>query len=412
MVTATLFFLLSTLAFNSLVVVNGETNEVGFIIKTSVTYYNNGKENWVFTEDDRAIGLFMNNTWQTVHLTYHSHPLENTTIDKDENPIAVLQFPKTEIKPGENISYAFTYYALSNPRLLPNIREKDSGTIGDIVRGREELIERYCGEGDSWQVNDRELKELAHSIAPNETNVLTIVKEFVAWIGRNIDYRSYEVPLYPNETLAKHKGDCDDQAILFITLCRIRKIPSYLQIGYVHDPTIQTNETRWEGHAIIFQKGIGGHGWAMAYIPPWGWLPVDFTFWRYNPLNAIKTAAVTSKSVIQYMNVSQMDYVASQREAGEFLKNNSFYVYAQYEMTQMLPENLLYDIVKKRFPWILVTAIVVVAVVVAGIFMYIRKEKWTNTESWLTARGYRRWQLMETPSPLSHYTCFRWIFPL
>jgi len=181
--------------------------------------------------------------------------------------------------------------------------------------------------------------------------------------------------LYPNETLARSKGDCDDQAILFITLCRIRKIPSYLQIGYVHDPTIRTNETRWEGHATIFQKGIGGHGWAMAYIPPWGWLPVDLTFWYYDPLNAIKTAAVTSQSVIQYMNVSQMDYVASQREAGEFLQNNSFYVYAQYEMTQTLPESLLDGIIEKLFPWIIVTTIVVVAVVVAGIFMYIRREK-------------------------------------
>ena len=372
MVAATLFLLLSTLAFNSLVVVKGETNEVGFIIETSVTYYNNGTEKWVFTDEDRAIGLFMNNTWQTVHLTYHSHPLERFETDEDENPIAVLEFPKTEIEPGENISYAVTYYALSKPRILPNIREEDSETLDEIPG---ELKERYCGEGDSWQVNDPELQELAHSIAPNETNVLTIVKEFVAWIGQNINYQSYDVPLYPNETLARRKGDCDDQAILFITLCRIREIPSYLQIGDVYDPTIRTNETIWEGHATIFQKGIGGHGWAMAYIPPWGWLPVDLTFWYVNPLNAIKTAAVTSQRVIQYMNVSRMDYVASQREAGEFLKNNSFYVYARYEMTQTLPENLLDGIVEKLFPWILVTAIVMVAVVIAGIFMYIRMEK-------------------------------------
>lgn len=372
MVTATLFLLLSTLAFSSLVVVKGETSEAGFVIKTSVTYYNNGTGNWVFTDEDRAIGLFMNNTWQTVQLINHSYPIKNATFDEDGNPIAVLQFPELELKPGENISYAVTYYALSKSRLLPTIEEGDSGTLDDIP---EELVERYCGEGDSWLVNDQELQELAGSIAQNETNVLTIVKEFVAWIRRNIDYQSYEVPLYPNETLARHKGDCDDQAILFITLCRIRKIPSYLQIGYVYNPTIRINETRWEGHARIFQKGVGGHGWAMAYIPPWGWLPVDLTFWHYDPLNAMRTAAVTSLSVIQYMNASQMDYVASQREAGIFLKNNNFYLYAHYEMTQTLQESLLSNIIKKLFPWILVTATVVVAVVIAGIFIHIRKEK-------------------------------------
>jgi len=370
-VAATIFLLLSTLAFNSLVVVKSQTNNVAFVIETSVTYHNNGTENWVFTNEDRAVGLFMNDTWQTVHLTYHSHPLESD-VDEDGNPIAILQFPKTKIEPGENISYSVTYYALSKPRLLPNIKEEDSETLNDIPK---ELVERYCGEADSWLVNDPELQKLACSIAQNETNVLTIVKEFVAWIRQKINYHSYEVPLYPNETLAGGKGDCDDQAILFITLCRIRKIPSYLQIGYIYDPTIVINETRWEGHARIFQKGIGGHGWAMTYIPPWGWLPVDLTFWHSNPLNAIKTAAVTSQSVIQYMNVSQMDYVASQREAGEFLKNNNFYVYAEYEMTQTSPENLLDGIMEKPFTWILVTAMVVAAVVIAGTFMYIRKEK-------------------------------------
>jgi len=396
-VAATIFLLFSTLAFNSLVVVKSQTNDVAFVIETSVTYYNNGTENWVFTNEDRAVGLFMNNTWQTVHLTYHSHPLESD-VDKDGNPIAILQFPKTKIEPGENISYSVTYYALSKPRLLPNIKEENSETLNDIP---EELVERYCGEADSWLVNDPELKDLACSIAQNETNVLTIVKESVTWIRQNINYHSHEVPLYPNETLARGKGDCDDQAILFITLCRILKIPSYLQIGYVYDPTILTNETRWEGHARIFQKGIGGHGWAMTYIPPWGWLPVDLTFWSYNPLNAIKTAAVTSQGVIQYMNVSQMDYVASQREAGEFLKNNNFYVYAEYEMTQTSPENLLDVIMEKPFTWILVTAMVVVAVVIAGTFMYIRKEKrLKETESKLNSNS-KSWQTLN-----------KWMFPI
>jgi transglutaminase-like putative cysteine protease len=374
-VAAIFFLLLSTLAFNSPVVVKGETNEAGFIIKTSVTYYNNGTENWVFTDQDRGIGLFMNNTWQTVQLINHSYPIENSTVDEDKNPIAFLQFPKTEIDPGENVSYTVTYYALSKPRLLPDIKEENSGTLADIP---EKLIERYCGEGDAWLVNDTELQELAHSIAPNETNVLTIVKEFVAWIRENIKYPypgelhkvSHENPLYPNETFKYKEGDCDDQAILFITLCRIRKIPSYLQIGYVYDTTIQANETSWGGHERIFQKGIGGHGWAIAYIPPWGWLPVDLTFWRYSPLNAIKTAAVTSQSVIQYMNVSQMDYVASQREAERLLEKNGFYVYARYEMTQTLPEGLL-DRGVGLFPWILVIAIVVV--VVAAVFIRVRR---------------------------------------
>ncbi|KPV62589.1 MAG: Transglutaminase-like superfamily protein [Candidatus Bathyarchaeota archaeon BA2] len=392
MVAAIIFLLLSTLVFNSPTVLKGETNEASFIIKTSVTYYNNGTGNWVFKDEDRAISLFMNNTWQTVHLTYHSHPLERFDTDEDGNPIAVLKFLEAEIEPGKSISYAVTYYALSKPRFLPlNISEENSRNLDDIP---EELIERYCGEGDPWLVNDQELQDLAYNIAKGETNVLTIVKKFITWIRDpdNIRYKTHETPMYPNETYTKREGDCDDQAILFVTLCRILGIPSYLQIGCIYMPTTTPTQNKyWEDHLTISLKHIGWHGWAMVYIPPWEWLPVDLTYvldGHSDPLNAIKNAAVTSQKTLQYMNISQMDYVTSSRGCRDFFKNNGFYVYAQYEMTQTLPESLLDVIIEKLeelFPWILVTAIVVVTVVIAGISMYLRKEKKLKHSKWIIA---------------------------
>ncbi|MDH5636685.1 MAG: hypothetical protein OEY47_08495, partial [Candidatus Bathyarchaeota archaeon] len=95
-VVFTLFLLLSTLTLTGFVVLKGEAEEAGFIVEMSVTYNNNGTEEWVFTNEDRAIGLFMNNTWQTVQLINHSYPLENTTFDEDGNPMAVLQFPESK----------------------------------------------------------------------------------------------------------------------------------------------------------------------------------------------------------------------------------------------------------------------------------------------------------------------------
>jgi len=372
MVIFTFFLLLSTLAFNGFAVVKGET-EVGFTIKMSVTYFNNNEtENWNFTEDDRAISLFMNNTWQTVQLINQSYPIENTTLDEDGNPIAILQFPESELKPGENISYTVTYYALSKPRLLPtNITEENSGTLNDIP---EELKESYCGEGDAWLVNDTELQYLAQNIAENETKVLTVVKKFVEWIKQNINYptQAHEVPYYPNETLAGHQGDCDDQAILLITLCRICKIPAYLQVGCIYLPTYFDDSEYWNGNLRSVSKRVGWHGWAMAYIPPWGWLPVDLTYslgGYGDPLNAIKTAAVTSKTTLQYMNISQMDYIAPALMERDFLKNNNFSVYTQDEMEETPPTNHEESILERLFPWILITATVVVTVTVVGIFM-------------------------------------------
>ncbi len=376
-VVSTLFLLLSTIAFNGFVIVKGETEEVGFTIKMSVTYNNNNEtENWTFTEEDRAIGLFMNNTWQTVQLINHSHLLEKTTIDEDRNPIAVLQFPESELKPGENISYTVTYYALSKPRPLPDIREEKSGTLDDI---REELEESYCGEGDTWLVNDSGLQDLAYRIAKGETKVLTIVKNIITWFRANVTYATQDTPRYPNETYAERSGDCDDQAILFITLCRILGVPSFLQIGCIHMPTIPpTQDTYWEGHLTTFLKRIGWHGWAMVYVPPWGWLPVDFTYvigGLADPLNAIKRAAVTSQTTLQYMNISQMDYVASSRMYRDFLRNNDFYVYAQDEMMEAPPTNHRDDTLEWLFPWIPIIATVVVAVTAAGIFVHVWKRE-------------------------------------
>jgi hypothetical protein len=48
------------------------------------------------------------------------------------------------------------------------------------------------------------------------------------------------------------RGDCDDQSILFISLCRAAGIPAMLQIGALYD----VNRDHWEGH-----------GWANVYMP-------------------------------------------------------------------------------------------------------------------------------------------------
>lgn len=376
-IVSTLFLLLASLTFTSFVMLKRENEEVTFIINMSATYCNKGIENWTFTEEDRTISLFMNNTWQTIQLIEHSYTIENTTFDEDGNPIAVLQFPESQLYLGENISYRVTYHALSKPRLLPNIGKENSGTLDDIPN---ELKESYCGEGGTWLVNDLELQDLAQNIVGNETRVLTLVKNFVEWIKQNVDYpaQKHEVPLYPNETYARLEGDCDDQAILLITLCRIYEIPAYLQIGCIYDPSSFDNSTYWNDHLRSISKQIGWHGWAMVYVPPWGWLPVDLTYILggfADPLDAIKKAAVTSRNVLQYMNVNQTDYVSSSRSYRDFLEDNHFYVYTEEEILKASPTNHENFTLEWLFSLILFTTIIVGVTVTVGIFLTIRRKK-------------------------------------
>ena len=143
----------------------GDKDEVNFIIRTSGTFSNNGTKTWGLTEEDRTFSLFMNNTWQTVMLINHSYPLETIKTNGDGNPVAVLQFPKLELLPGESISYAASYRAIWKPRSVPNISEGQSETLNEIPQN---LTEKYCREEGPWLLSDPELRDLAQNVAQNE----------------------------------------------------------------------------------------------------------------------------------------------------------------------------------------------------------------------------------------------------
>jgi len=213
--------------------------------------------------------------------------------------------------------------------------------------------------------------------------VLSIVKNFVAWIADNVTYDSDEVPRYPNETYIQRRGDCDDQAILLITLCRIIGIPAYLQIGCIFQlGSLPTQDEYWidihgRAHVTSVSKQIAWHGWAIVYVPPWGWLPVDLTYvygGLTNPLNAIKGAAVTGQDVIQYMNFTHSDYVGSSRQFRDFIRNNNFYISMTDEMNLNLDIASLWEFLELIIKAALIST-AVIAISLAVIFLYKHKAK-------------------------------------
>ena len=316
-ITLILIVFLSTLSFPNFSVVQSETGNMSYFLKSSVRYSNPSQDQvWNFTERgdyDRTIGLFMNSSWQTVELVNSTFTVDATKKDEDGNSLAVLQFPKLMLQPGENLIFTVWYHIVSKPRIIPYITETASLNLTDIPQN---LVDEYTRGDGSWQTNNQPLVSLALSLKGSETNVLTIVKNFIEWIKAHISYPKgrHENPYYPNQTYALREGDCDDQAILLITLCRIVEIPSYLHVGCIYRPSYFDNASVWNGHVSFVERRVGWHGWAFVYIPPWDWLPVDLTFVPEgfkDPLNAIKHGAVTLQNTTQYMNVMHTDYVAA-----------------------------------------------------------------------------------------------------
>jgi hypothetical protein len=369
-----------TLPCDIIVVGDDSSNEMEFMIKSSVRFTASPSQAWNFTEEEKMISLYMNNSWQTVNLINSSYPFENVTTDEDGNAIAILNLPKCEAE--KSVEYTAFYQVVSKPRTLPNIDENAALPLSNIT---DDLKTTYCGNSGTWMTNNADLQNLAETLTADETNVLVIVENFVSWIWGNIEYKSHEVPFYPNETLSSEEGDCDEQAILLISLCRIIGIPAYLQIGCIYNPT-QTDPTpssAWDGHVENVQIRIGWHGWLMVYIPPWGWLPVDLTYSsRLHPLAAIETAAVTSQKVIQYLNIVQLDYVTEARQYRSFLQNNNFHIQVYDEIIPgrgadpfifLLDSLIKYALVAFLFAGIFAGSVV-------G-FFYIRRTKKKNLEN-------------------------------
>jgi len=330
------FLTLALSILSSIEITQRLTAEKAFNLTVKVTYENNDQEKmWNLTENDKIIGLFMNNSWQTVYLEKSSQTIKRLNHDADGNIVAILDVNREFIVFGEKISYNVTYRLIYRERSLPPISEEKSGTLSDIP---EHLVREYCKPTSLWQSNVSALNETARSIMGSETKVLVILKNFIKWIAKNVKYNTSEVPKYPNETFYTGLGDCDDQANLLITFCRAVGIPAYLQLGCIYIERYNFSKIYWSGRLSIRQIRVGWHGWAVVYIPPWGWLPVDLTYvegdLKVNPLNAITSSAIIKHYTFQYINITKTDYIAEIISMKRFLEMHKFYIYEEDEMEE------------------------------------------------------------------------------
>ena len=106
------------------------------------------------------------------------------------------------------------------------------------------------------------MQQLSQKILGPEKNPACQARLFYDWIGANIKYSfATEYSTIPNigEYCRAHGyGDCGQEALLFITLCRLNGIPA-----------------RWQSGWDTFPGAQDIHDWTEIYLVPYGWLPVD-----------------------------------------------------------------------------------------------------------------------------------------
>jgi TPR repeat protein len=151
-----------------------------------------------------------------------------------------------------DLQFYYTAYTFYRKIDIPKIRKPDI----------ESQVYRQYTKEEPHAAFTEKISELSKSITGQEENPYLKGKKIYEWICSNIKY-SYAAEYstirnMSSYTLDRRYGDCGQEALLFITLCRISGIPARWQSGFLTFPGKQIT-----------------HDWAEIYIEPYGWLPVD-----------------------------------------------------------------------------------------------------------------------------------------
>ncbi len=353
-----LFSILILIAFITPVV--GAVDEATYTYTLSYTFENRGTEPYELDRDDYTLPLFINDEWQTVTITNSSTQYTEDEIDADRNEGIFMDIDPV-IPPGGTVSFMVEYLIESTQKDKPDFSLTTAEGFDAIPSG---LVTQYTGSTETFQMDDPTVQETAIKAANDEETVLATVSNLLEYVTQNTTYCNFETPRYPLQTLGENLGDCDDQAILLISMCRSLGIPAYLKVGIIINPVIGDSDNSWEGHLTNDADGVGWHGWAMIYIPPYGWVPVDLTLVSEDTgLEYIQKAPEYEVNLIEVLDVSEQAYIGNTLATRERIINSDLYITVQDQADQIHGSGL----VKETY-----LMVAIGATLVAAIFMMFR----------------------------------------
>ena len=185
--------------------------------------------------------------------------------------------------------------SIADEPLAPKLSESLPVVVGSTFASWGDFREWYKAAVDGFTEPDDQVRRLAADLTRGKTTrdeKVRAIFEFVADDIRYVNYVSGEwwLPNRPQELLARRQGDCDDKAMLLITLLKaigIHANEALVQTRYTGQPSLLRAE-----HAAIplFDHGI-------AYLPgekgkPGIWLDATSPESRLGPLPSMDARTV------------------------------------------------------------------------------------------------------------------------
>jgi transglutaminase-like putative cysteine protease len=177
-----------------------------------------------------------------------------TRLDSAKSPIRAA-YMERQARPGADTEFRLVYQYTAQGVWF----DLAAPPIGEAKP--DPAVEVYTREAPHV-VFTPEIRGLSRRIAHGETNRVRLARAFYEWISANIKY-SYAIEYSTIRNISDYcrsrgYGDCGQEALLFITLCRLNGIPA-----------------RWQSGWNTFPEAKSIHDWSEIYLEPWGWVPVD-----------------------------------------------------------------------------------------------------------------------------------------
>ena len=339
--------------------------EAEYEYSISVTFRNTGGSPVALVPSMKILNLFPNATWQSSRLISASEGYV-TTKDSENNPI--LNVSLASVPAHADLTLYVSQRVTKVIQEKPSLEYAKSGVLDDIPS---RLKIQSIQESDTWQTDGAKLRLLADEIwdsVDRSPNVLRVATAVADWIGKNVGPADHDAPYGPVETYESRVGDCDDQAMLLATLLRILGIPAYLQVGALWTEQSAEDEY-WNGTVASTFTNIAYHGWAIVYVPPWGWLPFDMTWgWQSDQaFAATRNAPILTTRGFTMLNVTTMDWVREGRDLKGWFLENGLTSHEEHSLNRIQTSSIFHA-ARSIYPWF--HAIVIVEA--AAMFIVLR----------------------------------------